>query len=134
MICVVIFSFSCIFPRGVYKKWLLNVLEFWFFLNLCLTSVVWSASGTHNKVVVYISVLMVMCTSAGIICYHMVVRLRSNSKVCECLKKIFRSKYHTRLCCCTHSRSGDDETTLLLPQPLPPVADYKRYREPLIEN
>ena len=134
MICVVIFSFSCIFPRGVYKKWLLNVLEFWFFLNLCLTSVVWSASGTHNKVVVYISVLMVMCTSAGIICYHMVVRLRSNLKVCECLKKIFRSKYHTRLCCCTHSRSGDDETTLLLPQPLPPVVDYKRYREPLIEN
>ena len=31
-IFVLIMSLSCIFPRGIYKKWPLNALEFSFFL------------------------------------------------------------------------------------------------------
>ncbi len=51
-ICVFTFFLACIYPKGVYKKWALNVLEFLFFLNLTTVSVISSikTSEQHNYV------------------------------------------------------------------------------------
>ena len=136
-VCVIILSLSCIFPHGVYKKWPLNMLEFSFFLNLCITSALWTIS--ESNAIVYTSVDIAMTTFLGILIYHIGAKMKIN--ICDCMKfKIWLLKFAQKipfkhqigLYCCPKDTEDNDETTTLLSQPLPPVIQCGQYREPLI--
>ena len=129
---VIIISLSCIFPRGIYKKWSLNVLEFSFFLNLCITSVIWSAvKEIYHDPLFNLSVSIAMLTFLGIIIYHIIVRVKNRQPICErilCLSKKIPCKHQILLCCHCNESEENDETAPLLPQPLAPCVQ----REPLL--
>ena len=119
-VCVLIMSFACIFPQGVYKKWPINVLEFFFLLNLCITSIALGFHAIPNKVVCY-SVLLVMIISCGILLYHIHQQIK-NTRGWKALVKSFSAhaqKFRKK----RHSSLKKDEHALLLPQPLPEVIE-----------
>ena len=128
IVCVIILSLSCVFPHGVYKKWPLNMLEFSFFLNLCITSALWTIFEDYP--IVSTSAGIAVMTFLGILIYHVGVKLRSKVKSCSCLKlKIWLLKLEQKipfkhqigLCCFP---SDNDETAPLVHQPLPPVVTH----------
>ena len=139
LVCIIILSLSCIFPHGAYKKWPINMLEFSFFLNLCITSTLWTIfEGHHNQLIVTTSVSIAAMTFLGTLACHVGVKLRSKVTICRYLKlktwliKLAQNipfKHQIGVCCFP---SNNDETTTLLHQPLPPVTQYGQYREPLI--
>ena len=140
-ICVIILSLSCAFPHGVYEKWPLNMLEFSFFLNLCITSAFWTSSDIDVGALVNISISIAMLTFLVILVYHIKVKLKSN--ICKRLdlnkniNKVVQKipcKHTSRPCCFSNESSDDDELTPLLSQPLPCVVHFEQFREPLIDN
>lgn len=129
---VIIMSLSCIFPHGIYKKWSLNVLEFSFFLNLCITSIIWTAKKAYRELLFYLSACNAMLIFLGIIIYHIIVRVKIRQPICErilCLSEKIPCKHQILICChCYNNESEEnDETATLLPQPLVPCVQ----REPL---
>ena len=44
-VCIFMFFLVLVFPRGVYKKWPLNLLEFWLFLCLVMTTSLYAVHG-----------------------------------------------------------------------------------------
>ena len=48
MFFVLIMAPACIFPRGVYKKWPLNVLELSYFLNPCICMYSYDTINIHS--------------------------------------------------------------------------------------
>ena len=85
VLSVIIMSLSCIFPHGIYKKWSLNMLEFSFFLNLCITSVSWTAfKNTYHDLLFYLSVSVALLLFLGIIIYHIIVRVKTKAPICVC--------------------------------------------------
>ena len=124
---VVIMSLSYIFPHGMYKKWSLNVLEFSFFLNLCITSILWMAiHKIYHEPVFYLSVSVGMFIFLGIILYHIKMRIGIKIPICQRIKLESRlpklsnkilCKHQIELCCCNETE-GNDETAPLLSQPL----------------
>ena len=116
-VCVLIMSFACIFPQGVYKKWPINVLEIFF---LYITSTALGFQSIPNKVVCY-SVLSVMIISCGILLYHIHQQIK-NTRGWKALVKSF-SAYAQKFRKKRHSSLIKDEHALLLPQPLPEVIE-----------
>ena len=119
---VVIMSLSCIFPRGVYKKWPLNVLEFCFIVNLCITSVLLTIYGKeYTDRTVYTSVSIAMLMFLVILTYHVSVRIKSiisghiklNSQFSKLTQKI-PCMHQIGLCCCQKESGESDEITPLL--------------------
>ena len=148
-ICILVMSLGCIFPHGVYKKWPLNVLEFSFFLNLCITSVILGIrERTHNKysrIIVDISVSIAALTFLGILLYHFHSQMKSSKVARKAAKwlsdrsKKIRSRVTTRQVLPEHNNDSEtdakpDEKDRLLPQSLPPVVSFKDCREPLMED
>ena len=135
--CMIILTLSCAFPRGVYKKWPLNMLEFSIILNLLITSVLWTNTSIGT---LYISTTVAFFTFFVILLYHIGVKLRSSWFKTPKLKmwlskvsmKITFKHYDLESCCCQRKSQDHDETKPLLVQPLPPVIQYEHYREPLI--
>ena len=129
--CVVMLAFSCIFPRGVYKKWLLNVLEFSFLLNLCITSALWTVSGGNNSAVMYTSVLIAVITFLGIVTFHLGEKMKHKFRSCSQATFVkLADKFNiTRR---AYFPPADDTTTPLFHQRLPQVTNNERYRESLI--
>ena len=132
-IFVIIMSLSCIFPKGVYKRWPLNVLEFSFFLNLCITSAILGLSYNRhlNVSAVYTSVSISALTFLGILVYH----LHSQMKGTIIYKKI--AARCSQLACCVRRHKNedfDDERDALLPhRPMPPVVKFNQFHEPLVD-
>ena len=138
-LCMIILSLSCIFPHGVYKKWPLNMLEFSFFLNLCLTSVLLTIFEDHfHGIIMSSSITITMLTFLAILIYHIIAKIGSNVlehlDLKKKLNKIIPIKHRIEAYCCLSESSDNDETTPLLPHPLPTVLHYDQYREPLIGN
>ena len=133
---IIIMSLSCIFPKGVYKRWPLNILEFSFYLNLCITSAILSLSyDSHlNKAAVYTSVSISALTFFGILVYH----LHSQIKGTTIYKRIATSLryWHSRPYCCTRRFKGDDDERdpLLSQQPMPSVDKFNQSCEPLVDE
>ena len=144
-LCAIILSLSCTFPRGVYKMWPLNMLEFSFFLNLLITSALLANSSLNSNHVINASVTIAMIEIAFIITYHIVSRMRPK------VSQRFKAKSHVNEfankcsnkckscmswhCCLPRDQEdSDSEREALLPQPLPHVINYEHYREPLIGN
>ena len=144
-LCAIILSLSCTFPRGIYKMWPLNMLEFSFFLNLLITSALLADSSLNSRLIINTSVTIAMIEFAFIITYHLVSRIRP--KVSQRLKAKLHLKKFSKKCsnkcksctswhCCLSrgQEESDSEREALLPQPLPRVINYEHYREPLIGN
>ena len=138
---IIIMSLSCIFPKGVYKRWPLNILEFSFYLNLCITSAILSLSYDRhlNESAVYTSVSISALTFFGILVYH----FHSQMKGTTIYKKIaagLRYRYSQFYCRTTTRRFSsenfdDDERDPLLPQqPMPSVDKFNQSCEPLVDE
>ena len=138
--CIVIISLAIIFPHGVYKRWPINILEFSFLLNLCITSCFLGITQDRhlkNKAL-YTSVSVSVLTFLGILIYH----IQSQVWKLHCLKKVVEnaSKKTRKLLVFGRNRKqqkSEDNVnkleTFLLPQDFPPVVQFDRYREPLME-
>ena len=141
---VLIVSLAWISPQGVYKRWPINILEFSFYLNLCITSgfLALNYNKQKNVSVVYTSVSIAAITFFGILVYHCYSQVKS-TKAWKMLSTwiLVRARF---VCYRTkqpdhHSDDFEDdeshERDQLLPQALPSVIrfDHLRIREPLVE-
>ena len=130
-LCVLFLVLACIFPRGVYKKWSLNVLEFSFLLNLCILSIFLVFAGNHNGGnAITLSTFLVAITFFGIIAYHIYLQIKG-TRGWNYIQKLFSN------CVGKCKRNASDrrgEYDVLLPQPLPATVHFGEYREPLIDD
>ena len=137
-IFVIIMSLACIFPHGVYKKWPLNVLEFSFYLNLSITSLIlgFNYSKQQNISVLYTSVSISALTFFGILLYHVYSQIKDTTP----WKKLTTwCSLHTRSVCICRKQTeieelnNSDKRRLSLLQTMPPVVKFDGTREPLLE-
>ena len=134
---VIIMSLSCIFPKGVYKGWPLNVLEFSFYLNLCITSAILGLSYDRhlNTSAVYTSVSISALTFLGILIYHLYSQIKGTTIYEKIATKYLYSRFH---CCAGRHKNedfDDDERNALLPhQPMPSVVKFNQFHEPLVDE
>lgn len=141
--CVVVMSLACIFPHGVYKRWPLNILEFSFFLNLCITSGILGVRSPHrSQYIVYTSVCIAAATFLGILLYYIHSQINNTKtwrKITARLhvykKRIFKMKRSAKSIDSNEFEDTDtNEADHLLPHPLPPVVKFDHLREPLVES
>ena len=135
MITVLIFLIMFVFPRGVYKKWHLNVTEFFLFFYLGLTFVVVSIShyaineGQANAV---IAVAVLLLTAVFL--YHI---YKQYSKI-QCWVKMIawiKNKYqYKRRPLNDQDVVINENVHLIHPQLLPQVVNFNAPREPLLES
>ena len=143
-ICVLIMSLACIFPHGVYKRWPLNILEFSFLLNLCITSGILGLSS-HSRQRFYAvntSISISAFTFLGILVYHSYRRIKDTklwrkfttwlsvrSRISHIVQRAKQSNEASE----AFNSSSDTERAFLLPQSLPSVVRFDQCREPLVE-
>ena len=137
-IFITIMSLACIFPHGVYKQWPLNVLEFSFYLNLSITSLIlgFNYNKQRNIGLLYTSVSVSILTIFGIFLYHIYSQIKGTAgwkrfaiwfSIKSRLAHIRRKQMESK------KADSDDEKSSLLPQALPPVYMFDDVREPLLE-
>ena len=140
---VLIISLACISPQGVYKRWPINILEFSFYLNLCITSgfLAFNYNKQKNVSVVYTSVSIAAIIFFGILVYHCYSQIKST----KAWKKLstwtsVRAKFvHNRTKWLDQNDDFEDgecderDQLRILPQALPPVISFDHLREPLVE-
>ena len=139
---MLIISLACISPQGVYKRWPINILEFSFYLNLCITSgfLSFNYNKQKNVSVVYTSVSIAAITFFGILVYHCYSQVKSTKawKKLSTWTSVRTSFVRNRAKQPDH-HSDDfeneefDERDQLLPQALPSVIRFDHLREPLVE-
>ena len=128
-VCVVIMSLACIFPQGVYKWWPINILEFSFFLNLCITSgVLGLKSNKHRSIsdrsAVYASISITAFTFLGILVYHFYGQIKDTTgwkrlaTWCSVQAHTYRMPIETK------QFDSGDESASLLPQAMPGVVSF----------
>ena len=138
-VCIVILSLACIFPNGVYKKWPLNVLEFSFILNICITSM--CLGVTHNysnetkNVFIYVSVTISAITFLGILVYHSYMQLSQKNWCTKLMLRVCTQKRILQLKQRRWKKQDDERSQGLVAnlQSFPPVVHFDQYREPLME-
>ena len=122
---VVIMSLACIFPQGVYKRWPINVLEFSFYLNLCITSGILGLKSNSRQsisTVVYTSVSISAFTFFGILIYHIYGQIMDTTgwkRLTTWCTHIHRKPIDT-----TKLNSDDEKTPLFLPQAIPTEVSF----------
>ena len=124
-------TLACIFPHGVYKKWPLNMLEFSFFLNLCILCI-FLGYYKYAYQPLFVSVSLVMLTCFGLLLYHIYQRIKTTKTWNKITKWIsVRSQsFQKRKSSCEMS----EECDLLLPQSLSSAASFHDYREQLLDD
>ena len=134
-VMVFVMSMSCVFPRGVYKRWPLNILEFSFYLNLCITSGLLVNSKKSASIIVYTSVTISAVTFVGILMYHAYGQISRTSiwkkLTAWCLgryKTLFKRKQSRRL----EAEETSESSTLLPNTPIPTVLSIS-LDQPIIE-
>lgn len=142
-VCGLLILFSLVIPKGIYKHWLLNLVEVAILLNLLFISLI--AFSNEYKIkkhegifATYVSVTFALAT---FMIYHLkdqvrkiISKLRQFKTVHKCLRKQLQVSRPV----VTHSevRIGgplQEERAPLL-KVMPPVIDYKNLREPLIDE
>ena len=132
-IFILIMSLACIFPQGIYKKWPLNVLEFSFFLNLCITSAVFGLNSNkhQNIAALYTSVSIAAFTTFGILLYHIHAQIKETNMwkkiITWCSVRASSIKCAHRRQADTNEVDSDDENASLLPQVTPTVIDFNTF-------
>ena len=128
-IFILIMSLACIFPQGIYKKWPLNILEFSFFLNLCITSAFIGLNSNKHQTTaaLYTSVSVAAFTTFGILLYHIYAQIKETciwkKLIPWCLVQASSIKRVHRRPAETKEVDNDDENASLLPQVMPTVVD-----------
>ena len=91
-ISVLVSFFAFISPKGVYRKWQLNLLELWFFFNLILVSTI--TIIFTQQIVASISIGLAAATFLLILVYHTYKRVRGTRwwkrLLAVCRKKLGR--------------------------------------------
>ncbi len=130
-ICIFLFFIACIFPRGVYKTWPLNVLDFSFIFNLGITSSIAAIevqTVRSRKIIGWTSLSIATFTFALIIAYHSFKRVSGTRRW---KRFIARKKIRRDI----HQITESDETTSLIQeQRLPKIIQFTSPREPLLED
>ncbi|XP_064406138.1 uncharacterized protein LOC135351136 [Halichondria panicea] len=135
-ICTFLFFLACVFPRGVYKKWPLNILEFSFIFNLGLAFGAVAALPEYpelRKAIGYTSISIAAFTFLLIIGFHSYKKVsatriwrrivaRRNTR-----KNRFRAEQNTE-------SAQDENEPLIQNQRLPRVIQFATPREPLLED
>ena len=149
-IAMVTIIFSFLGPKGVYKKWSLNILELSLLVNFAITSLLVANGLRKNSHTVAVNTPRVSVAIAlfTVLAYHFrscigVKRLKKIIVACITYVSAKRSKVYrqdfppvvTRTDV-TVSSSVPAEQTPLLPaaQGMPPVMKYDKLREPLMED
>ena len=143
-ICFLIIPLACIFPHGIYKKWLLNIVELLFVLNLGITFLVAQfAYSDHRhmnlrkRLAAQLSTSFTLIMFFGILLYHIYRRIKGTlvwKKPTKLVSAGVKKLQAVKLRWSHRDDESDDEKALLLPQPLPPVIKFPEYREPLLED
>ena len=139
-VSIFILIVACVSPKGIYKKWSLNILEFSFFFNLCLLSLGVATVRSHElqkaiQAFIYISVGISFLTFIGIILYHTHKQVASSQKWRMFLTWLAKKKSSQRVlepvnqCEEDVSDPGDEQESC---QQLPPVLRFDQLREPLL--
>ena len=131
-VSIFILIVACVSPKGIYKKWSLNILEFFFFFNLCLLSLGVAVTDKLQapQLFIYISVGISFLTFIGILLYHAHKQVASSQKWRMFLTWLAKKKSSQRVlepvnqCEENVSDSDGDE--------LPPVLRFDQLREPLL--
>ena len=91
-LCVLVFFLAFFSPKGVYRKWHLNLLEFWFIFNLALTSTLILSRPEHKGIFAGIPIALAAVTFLLIFVYHTYKRVRGlrcgRRLVAVCRKKL----------------------------------------------
>ena len=129
--CVLIMALACIFPRGVYKKWPLNVLEFSYFMNLCILCVFLAYYRLAYQPI-FVSVSLVMVTFFCLLLYHTYQQIKVTKQWNIIIHwiSIYSKRYQKR----RYSSKLSKECDPLLPQPLPTVTRFQACCEPLLDD
>ena len=135
---VLIISLACISPQGVYKRWPINILEFSFYLNLCITSgfLGLNYNKQKNVSIVYTSVSIAAITFFGILVYHCYSQVKSTKawKKLSTWTSVQASFVRNRTKQPDHHSNEEcNERDQLLPQALPAVISFDHLCEPLVE-
>ena len=133
-ICVFLFFLACVFPRGVYKKWPLNILEFSFIFNLGLASAaVATLSVDVRKYFGWTSIGIAAFTFFLIIGFHS-YKKASGTRIWRRIVAR-RNTRRNRFIAEQNTESALNENEPLLhDQRLPRVIQFATPREPLLED
>ena len=120
-ICVLVMSLACIFPHGVYKKWPLNVLEFSYFLNLCVTCAMLgnNAHTRDRNRPLMVSISIAAVTFLGIVVYRFYCQVKDTKmwrKLDKCLSVRSKRISHHKV---DENDLISEERDHLLPHQLP---------------
>jgi len=130
-ICILLVFLACIFPKGVYKKWPLNVIEACYLINLGIASGV--VAERSNPVVGVLSVSVAAVIFILILVYHCYSRLYGVG-LCQGIRRRMREAYGRRF---RTVSLGDaelsSEISPLIHQGLPRYRSFTEPREPLLE-
>ncbi len=131
-VCVFLFFLFLVFPGSVYKKWPLNVLEFWFFFCLGLTSALLYLNKQYTKEITNTSIGIIAATFLLILvysCYKKLCNTRKWKKIVARIQERLRSQKNTIDLFETNEREP-----LITPEIMPQVITYDALREPLLED
>ena len=141
-VSIFILIIACVSPKGIYKKWSLNILEFSFFFNLCLLSLgVQQCVASHElkttlQAFNYISVSISFLTFIGILLYHTHKQVASSQKWRMFLAWLAKKKNPQRVLepvhQCEEDASDPDDDEQESCHQLPPVLRFDQLRESLL--
>jgi hypothetical protein len=147
-IATLIIILSFLSPKGVYKKWSINIMELSLILNLAITSLLVNTSFRHKHTtdVTLITRVSVSTAFLTVFTYHVHTYIRPNrlkKTATACIRYIL-AKCSKPLTVAPPLTTHTDvsvggcvqaERTPLLPaQVMPPVIEYDMVREPLLEK
>ena len=134
--CVVILIFAFVSPNGVYKHWLLNVLEFSFLVNLGILSTLVAtfchSSGPHASSFVYPSIAISIVLFACIVLYHCLKRLMSNSCFQRFVQSVTTKVRGLKQLNIWKEIEQEEEAEPFLNEQTPQAHNISRYRETLL--
>jgi hypothetical protein len=132
-------------PKGVYKQWLLNILELSLILNLTIASFTVSGKKQQSTAVIIISIALALLQFLTFHMNYYISFSRIKKGITLCVKRF--KKYlakdsqmlpsplpvtHTNVSISCHPPA--ERTPLLPSNAMPQVINYEDFREPLIEN
>ncbi len=131
-VCLFMFFLIFIFPRGVYKKWPLNVIEFSMYVLLGLTSALMIVDKQKSR---KRNAKTSLTIATGLFLLVMIYHSYKTVSKTRCWKKIviwIRQKRAQAKQ--TNNKAVDECSALLRPQRLTPATQFIDLREPLLED
>ncbi|XP_064401942.1 uncharacterized protein LOC135347807 [Halichondria panicea] len=131
-VCILSLFLIFVIPRGVYKKWPLNVLEVWLFFLMASTCALMATDITSHvkENCINLSISSALTTFLLILIYHFYKQINNTkiwrkitAKICKKRKK------HSAL-----KNKVNESTPLIRPEGMPEDIHFNESREPLLED